>query len=125
MIPEEAYALLSTIECKGLCAKSCCYTMFTPTELSTAERAAGRELPILGIVDEHGGHWATLVGDKKKRCPLLRFGRCTTYDARPLLCRLYGLVPSMRCPYGCEPDRWLTDEEGRELLAAIAETLPR
>lgn len=122
---EDAYAALPRIECKGLCAKSCHYTMFTPTELARAEQAAGRKLPIDAVLDEHGGHWATLTGDKKGRCPLLRLGRCTTYEARPLLCRLYGLVPSMRCPYGCEPERWLTDAEGHELLAAIAEALPR
>ncbi len=42
---EDAYAALPRIECKGLCARSCHYTMFTPTELAAAEAAAGPDAP--------------------------------------------------------------------------------
>jgi Fe-S-cluster containining protein len=50
-----------------------------------------------------------------------RSGLCSVYGMRPLVCRLWGAVdhPQMRCPHGCEPERWLTDEEARALLAEM------
>jgi Fe-S-cluster containining protein len=53
-------------------------------------------------------------------CTMLKGGRCLGYEARPLVCRLFGVVPKMKCPWGCEPERWLTDEEGWALLAETA-----
>jgi hypothetical protein len=47
-------------------------------------------------------------------CNQLVEGRCAIYDDRPLVCRLWGAIPTMRCPFGCEPP--LTDEEGRALM---------
>lgn len=38
------------------------------------------------------------------RCHLLKDGRCSIYADRPLLCRLFGAVPKMACPFGCKPD---------------------
>jgi Fe-S-cluster containining protein len=54
-------------------------------------------------------------------CPYLEEERCTVYEVRPLICRLWGLVESMPCPWGCKPERYLTHEEGHELLARAAE----
>lgn len=33
-------------------------------------------------------------------------GQCSTYETRPLVCRLFGAVRGMRCPHGCRPQRW-------------------
>lgn len=43
---------------------------------------------------------------------------CEIYEARPLLCRMFGTVdnPLMICPYGCAPDKLLTQEEGDAIL---------
>lgn len=44
-------------------------------------------------------------------------GRCSVYDVRPMVCRLWGLVPSMRCPYGCKPEGgYLSEREGMRML---------
>jgi Fe-S-cluster containining protein len=45
-------------------------------------------------------------------------GLCSIYDRRPLICRLWGTVDmgTMRCSEGCEPERWLTDEEARAMV---------
>ena len=48
-------------------------------------------------------------------------GRCTVYSLRPLVCRMWGVVRAMPCPWGCEPERWLTDREAMKLMAAAAE----
>ena len=42
-------------------------------------------------------------------------------EVRPLICRLYGLVKRMACPWGCQPDRWMTDVEAYELLRKVGE----
>lgn len=50
-------------------------------------------------------------------CPLLTpQRRCAAYESRPMICRLWGMVKKMRCPFGCRPSRWLSDCEADELL---------
>ncbi len=43
-------------------------------------------------------------------------GLCSVYAARPMVCRLWGTTKRMRCPWGCEPERWLSNEEAGSLL---------
>jgi Fe-S-cluster containining protein len=62
-----------------------------------------------------------LVDHMDLACPVLNdAGRCSAYAVRPLICRLWGMVKMMRCPHGCEPSRWLTDDEAKSLLTAVA-----
>lgn len=49
-------------------------------------------------------------------CGYLKDGRCIVYAARPLVCRLWGVVPEMPCQWGCTPARMLTSAEGRVLM---------
>ena len=50
-------------------------------------------------------------------CPMLKDGRCSVYDIRPTICRLFGTIKGkMVCPHGCQPERLLTDAEARMLL---------
>jgi Fe-S-cluster containining protein len=51
-------------------------------------------------------------------CPMLKDGRCSVYDIRPTICRLFGTVnvPLMLCPHGCRPERLLPDAEAGMLL---------
>jgi hypothetical protein len=53
-------------------------------------------------------------------CPALSLvGRCTVYEVRPMLCRLWGAVEGMRCDRGCLPvGGLLSDVEGGRLLRA-------
>jgi hypothetical protein len=72
------------------------------------ERTAGRA---------HG--WQLATG----HCTLLdeATGRCACYRDRPLVCRAWGTVETSVCPFGCEPDRWLTPQEFDDLLARVAD----
>jgi Fe-S-cluster containining protein len=55
-------------------------------------------------------------------CPALTvLGRCSVYADRPLLCRIWGVVESLPCQWGCRPARVLTDAEGYGLLARAAD----
>jgi uncharacterized protein len=55
------------------------------------------------------------------RCPMLcrESGKCRVYDIRPVICRLWGLVESMLCPWGCRPARVLTDREGAVIIERV------
>lgn len=98
------YAAVPPINCQGLCGASCGPLIIDPPERAHITAATGRHLPDLQPV-----------------CPLLDLSplgqpRCTIYPHRPLLCRLWGTVESMPCPHGCQPDHYLTDEQGHVLL---------
>jgi Fe-S-cluster containining protein len=54
-------------------------------------------------------------------CPALADGRCTVYEDRPTICRLWGAAQSMPCPHGCTPADALTQEESHELLRQAGE----
>jgi len=49
-------------------------------------------------------------------CPALVNGLCSVYAVRPLICRLWGVVREMACPFGCKPERWLADREVKRML---------
>jgi hypothetical protein len=60
-------------------------------------------------------------GEDGCTCPYLEGGRCTVYDVRPLICRLWGMgdFEIMACPWGCEPERRLTNEEMQALRGRV------
>lgn len=50
-------------------------------------------------------------------CPLLHAGRCLAYQARPMVCRLWGTVKGAVCPWGCRArPRLLSPREATRLL---------
>lgn len=98
------YDRLPTIDCCGKCVASCGPIVMAGIEATQLEGHTGQRL---GVVDD------TMT------CPLLKGGRCTVYEVRPLICRLYGVVWGMRCEHGCEPSRLLTDAAGSQFLADL------
>jgi hypothetical protein len=105
---QELYDQLPALVCQGLCAESC-----GPIGASRLEVARVREVAGVDV---------TRV-QPDLTCPALSTtfgaGRCTAYDVRPMLCRLWGVVESMPCPHGCVPQGGhLTEARGHELLTA-------
>ena len=101
------YASVPRIKCKGKCQASC-----GPIYASDLERK---------LFTENTGHPfpmpADVLASKDCTCPRLNaVGQCDSYQVRPLICRLWGVVQGMRCPHGCEADRIMTDREAAELL---------
>jgi hypothetical protein len=96
------YAQLPELKCQGYCHDSC-----GPIAMSLRERARIIERARRPITC---GEYAT--------CSMLTPERkCGIYDIRPLICRLWGLVKGMPCPYGCRPEGGLIDDaEGVRLL---------
>ena len=98
------YAELPAIACQGLCSEACGPVPMSRLEWQSVCRSGG---------ERSGGD--DLV------CPYLELGRCSVYEVRPALCRLWGVVEAMPCPWGCEPERMLTREEGYAFMARVAE----
>ena len=110
---QEIYDSLPTmIDCKGLCWNSC-----GPIDMSTAERDRIIELGVLipTFTEEASQRWAN---NEPLHCPALNRQtlRCDVYEARPLICRLWGATESMPCEHGCKPTRYLNDVEQYKLL---------
>lgn len=96
------YDLVPQVNCKGLCSESCGPILLTAFEQQRVESALGTKPKIKGA-----------------DCPVLFDGKCQAYEARPIICRLWGAVEEMACPHGCRPDVWLTDAQARAMLADV------
>lgn len=113
--PEKAlrrlWRQIPSTHCKGLCEASC-----GPIGMSDTERALleCHLSPIPSAADQLGAYRRH---PDTYRCPLLVDGRCSAYDDRPTVCRLWGAEETMRCPWGCIPDGgFLTRLEGQLIL---------
>jgi Fe-S-cluster containining protein len=108
------YSQIPPVNCQGRCLDSC-----GPISMSRQEEARlvaqGVEIPPMAEA------MAALERGEDYYCPALIDGRCSVYDDRPTICRLWGATESMRCPYGCTPDDALTQEESYRLLRLAAE----
>jgi Fe-S-cluster containining protein len=94
------YARVPKMQCQGKCQQCC-----GPITYSEAE---AQRLGVIQFDPE------TLTCEK-----LSADGRCSIYAQRPLICRLWGTVPSMACPHGCTPVRWLTEAEANRLVGEM------
>lgn len=105
----DLYAELPTMQCQGLCSDSCYSLVQTGLEQRFVRDRTGVELG--------------LVQTPPTACPALTMlNQCSVYEARPLICRLWGMTAGMRCQYGCEPEGgFLTGQQMYEFLARAAE----
>lgn len=100
------YREIPDVGCKGLCWKSCNRAPCNETELEAVFRYVGTR--------ERHARPGLL-------CPYLTDeNRCGCYAVRPLVCRLYGAVHQLQCPFGCKPAGGLMNhkKEGALMLAA-------
>lgn len=110
----ELYAQVPEIPgCTGECWRSC-----GPIELSDHERrrlrARGYEIGDARKLVVEGFE----AGVEPHYCPALGpDGKCSVYEDRPMICRIWGAVEDMPCPFGCVPEGgWLSAEEGFRLV---------
>ena len=104
----EVYAKVPHIRCKGLCDRYCGPVPVSRRELKAMRRASGKRLR---IAYEHSNGHVTLKPRKNWHCPCLKGNRCTIYEDRPLICRVWGVAEDLECPHGCKPSRVMTKDE--------------
>jgi len=106
---EALYASLPGVACQGLCWNTCGPIPLSPGERERI-RARGVEIPVLDPA--RSALWSANVrgvklGDRvilDLFCPALDRGlnRCTVYDVRPLICRVFGAGRGdLACEWGC------------------------
>lgn len=100
------YARIPPMRCRGLCTEACGPIAMSRLEWERIEEVRGAPMPGYGPVTNS--------------CPLLtRDGRCSVYEVRPLICRLWGAILALPCPHGCGPARPLTLPEVLALQRGI------
>lgn len=112
--PEQAaeldalYAQIPDVGCLGLCQAAC-----GPIGMGEAEYARLQEpgMPPVVRVDP------MRVPFTPASCAALTLlGQCAVYRLRPMVCRIWGAVASMRCPHGCRPEGGFMDETTGQVL---------
>jgi Fe-S-cluster containining protein len=123
---DHLYKYLPDVKCKGLCSTQC-----TVIPVSNVERARIKE----DTGEDKFRDWQQFFEDYKAlgsygltpspdclKCPHLNENkRCDIYDIRPLICRLYGVIKSLKCPHGCLPNRWLKERDAKKLIEKLGD----
>src|SRR6266404_8962549 len=105
MALEEIYSRVPKIQCQRKCQDNCGPILMATVEWDRLRRA--------GPIGKLSGARGPLT------CPLLVDNDCSRYAIRPIICRLFGVIRALRCPFGCVPERWLTERESRALVLAV------
>lgn len=126
------YDGLPKVECRRKCQEFCGPLLIPRVEYVQIEKTGAfvsLGKPVTSVMLNKQWDWmpkdklvALQPADLSNRCSLLYpLGKCRVYAVRPLICRLWGMVdtPLLRCPYGCVPDRWVTQKEVRELMLRV------
>lgn len=97
------YARVPKVKCKGLCTDNCSVISCSTWEAKRMERDGAR-----------------VPHEDPLQCPFLSIeGKCSAYDSRPLICRLFGAAEGLPCEHGCEVDgEPISDELGTDLANA-------
>jgi len=114
----DALTIIPSFACKSGCHDCCGIVPFTDAEKAGAVMLR----PLEQWEPFQRGSWVARAALDTFRCPFLTRDGCGIYDARPMVCRLFGAVdhPMMTCPHGCGPKRKLTEVESRAALDASA-----
>lgn len=119
---QRIYDRLPKIECKQKCQDACSFIITTKRE----QKEISKELNYNPFTKVNYNHYALFDIEKDSSCKMLNkdksdpnCGNCSIYYMRPLICRLFGLVKKMRCPFGCVPERWITDNEAKKMFKEI------
>lgn len=117
----DLYARIPKVACTGQCGRdrnnTCCGPIAcTVIEAERLEQFDGQACGWTALTETEVA--MTLPPERGLICPHLGLGgSCTAYEARPIICRVWGAVRAMPCPWGCQPERWMTDREVAGLLA--------
>jgi len=116
---EQLYKKIPEIECKGLCHESCTIIPASKIETKRArERMGGKSLfkleKVLEALKQNNED-----SIKIPSCPALKDKRCSIYNVRPAICRLYGVAEGLECPFGCKPKKTISRAEVNILLKEI------
>ena len=100
-------------DCQGRCWVSCGPIPMTTRERQRIRQAGFRITPVREAVTQEGDYFCEALTQDK---------RCAVYELRPLVCRLWGSIARLKCPYGCTPrGGWLSNKEAARLVREVDE----
>jgi uncharacterized protein len=110
---DRIYAGIPPVACKPDCGNCCGPILMTHIEWKRIEDRLGHapagESSLYLACDFATGNCSLLVDNK-----------CSVYDIRPLVCRLYATGPSgLQCPHGCKSERRVSDVTADMKMKAI------
>lgn len=118
------YADIPKIDCKGLCFDSCGLISANKREREQIrDYRRTRNLPYHPLAGTSLKAMKNTLdqslANESIRCPYFKDKRCTVYEVRPAICRLWGVTDAMPCLFGCKPDRMLTRDEANAILDSV------
>jgi Fe-S-cluster containining protein len=117
---EKIYASLPKIECKQKCQEACSLIIITRAEKVNLTKELNHNPSIKIDKYHHALFDPAKIHEEKPTCKMLdKCGNCSIYNIRPLICRLFGIVKKMQCPFGCIPERWLSDKEAQAIFKQL------
>lgn len=107
----ELYADIPDAHCKGLCGPTHCTRVLASRAEMRNARQAGVDLTSTReeLIEGMNGSLSCQAFSPAKGCLI--------YEARPLICRIWGASIELICPHGCRPSRYLTAEESRHMVS--------
>jgi len=99
------YDKIPPVACKGLCQEACGALVLLKKEVDEIRKEFGK----------------TISTDQNLSCTALCkvSGTCTVYSARPWVCRAYGAMEGLECPYGCNTAPLVSKKDGDKMLRAL------
>ena len=110
---DRIYAGIPPVACKPDCGDCC-----GPISMTRAEYE--RIVERLGHTPAGRPDLRLAVNVTTGRCSLLVDNKCSVYDIRPLVCRLYATGPTgLQCPHGCNSERRVSEAEAEMKMKAV------
>jgi Fe-S-cluster containining protein len=107
------YDQVPTVSCKGSCHDNCTLAPIEFAEQLHISRALGKhyEAPELAPGRRH-----LKLNEETMSCEFLVNKRCSIYESRPLICRLYGVAEGLECAHGCKPEQEISRKDVQKLI---------
>lgn len=115
------YAKVPSFDCKQGCSDCCGPIMMSKLEWSRITDRLVNGAPPPSEVQNFGDK--VLISTASLTCPLLKHGRCSVYEIRPMICRIFGASEDamLKCGHGCGAARPLSAKNTSEMLIQVNE----
>lgn len=109
----------SNFKCKEKCSAPCCGAIVIEIELETKHMDKIKSSPRYPCERMHVSNSVAYLTEDLKCIFLNKENKCSIYEDRPEVCRLYGTRPNLQCPYVHMDGRLRTKRESRMIKSII------